>query len=461
MAAAPTGEGRAFHVSVVGLSGREKGSQGVGKSCLCNRFLCSHADQFRTDHISEISQSDFIGCVVNSKHFLYWGEVVKHMDNGQTALFRIIEHTEFSDDEKLQAFSGQSYMKRAAAVKVESKGKARYMSKDQMALPYEFAMLQFPDKFHVDGFLVVFDGSGYVDERSNDAQKKLFTKLIPTLVKTKKPVVVAATKCEQGHEASLRETEALIEKLMKYSHFIETSAFDDVNIEHAFFTLAHLIERGSKTRCKITPFAHASRFRQQQLTDSKKAYQTLLNERISDFQTTWQRAQKMLQEEVVFRDYVQMVGITKSRRPFLQHVTKLKEKKKEQKLTEHLTKMPKALAAILPNLNEDSTWLECQREMKSLKEFDQYFVILAEDSLWEDEDWLVSSDPRIPSSILGLPEAETCFEIHKRDVIARQRRMEMEQHLREMLHDSRNEILPGRMWAVQRQLNRQLRRTDG
>ena len=456
-------ERRAFHVSVVGLSGRDKGTQGVGKSCLCNRFLSTHADEFRTDHISEISESDFIGCVVNSKHFLYWGEVTKRLDDGQSAVFRVVEQTEFINDEKLSAFSGHSYAKRAVTVKLESKGKVRYISSDQMALPEEFEIMHFPDKFHVDGFLVVYDGSGYVDGRSHDAQKKVFSKLIPALVKTKKPVVVAATKCEASHETSVRETEALVEKLMKYPHFIETSAFEDVNVNHAFFTLAHLIERGVKTRCKITPFAQASRVRQQQLTDAKKSYQWLLSDRIGDFQTTWQRAQKMLQEEDAFRHYVQLQGMTKSRRPFLQHVTKLKEKKKEQKRSEHLTKIPKALAAILPKVNEDSTWLDCQEEMKSLKEFDQYFVILAEDSLWEDEDWLVSSDPRIPASILGLPEAETCFEVHKRDVIARQKRREMELHLREMLRDSKYSVLPGRMLdKLTRQTDRQTDgRTDG
>lgn len=34
-------EGRIINVSVIGLSGteREKGQYGVGKSCLCNRFI--------------------------------------------------------------------------------------------------------------------------------------------------------------------------------------------------------------------------------------------------------------------------------------------------------------------------------------------------------------------------------------------------------------------------------------
>ena len=445
MAAAQASDARTFNVSVVGLSGKEKGTQGVGKSCLCNRFMCSHADDFRTDHISEISQSDFIGSVVNSKHFLYWGQVGKVMDDGTSAVFRIVEMTEFSDDEKLQAFAGHAYLKRAVAVKLESKGKVRYMSKDQMALPEEFEMLAFPDKFHVDGFLVVFDGSGYVDGRSSEAQKKLLSKLVPVLVKTKKPVVVAATKCEQGNETSLREMEGFLEKIIKNCHFVEVSAFDDVNVEHVFFTLANLIQKGMKTRCKIVPFHQASMLRLQQLTNAKKSYQALLNERIADFQTTWLRAQKMLQNEDSFKSYVHLQGMSKSKRPFLQHVMKLKEKKKEQKLSEHFTKMPKALAAILPNLDEESTWSQCQKEMRKCKEFDQYFVILAEDSLWEDEDWLVSSDPRIPLSILGLPEAETCFAVHKRDVIARQKRLEMERNLRELLADARDDIQPGRV----------------
>lgn len=49
---------RLFTVSVVGLSGseKEKGSVGVGKSCLCNRFVRPLEDEFRGDHISTLSQ---------------------------------------------------------------------------------------------------------------------------------------------------------------------------------------------------------------------------------------------------------------------------------------------------------------------------------------------------------------------------------------------------------------------
>lgn len=49
---------RGVNVAVVGLSGTEKdkGQLGVGKSCLCNRFMRSLSDDYSVDHISVLSQ---------------------------------------------------------------------------------------------------------------------------------------------------------------------------------------------------------------------------------------------------------------------------------------------------------------------------------------------------------------------------------------------------------------------
>lgn len=49
---------RWINVSVVGLSGteKEKGAIGIGKSCLCNRFMRFLADDYNVDHISVLSQ---------------------------------------------------------------------------------------------------------------------------------------------------------------------------------------------------------------------------------------------------------------------------------------------------------------------------------------------------------------------------------------------------------------------
>ena len=49
---------RTLNVSVVGLAGTEKerGQSGLGKSCLCNRFIKSLADDYHVEHISVLSQ---------------------------------------------------------------------------------------------------------------------------------------------------------------------------------------------------------------------------------------------------------------------------------------------------------------------------------------------------------------------------------------------------------------------
>lgn len=46
------------NVAVVGLSGveKDKGQAGVGKSCLCNRFVRPLTDSYEIDHISVLSQ---------------------------------------------------------------------------------------------------------------------------------------------------------------------------------------------------------------------------------------------------------------------------------------------------------------------------------------------------------------------------------------------------------------------
>ncbi|KAK6269244.1 hypothetical protein J4Q44_G00394380, partial [Coregonus suidteri] len=114
-----------YAVSVVGLSGteKEKGNCGVGKSCLCNRYVRSNADGYYTEHTSVLSTIDFGGRVVNNDHFLYWGEVPHRSDDGLECKIQIIEQTEFIDDQTFlphRSTNLQPYTKRAAASKIQS-----------------------------------------------------------------------------------------------------------------------------------------------------------------------------------------------------------------------------------------------------------------------------------------------------------------------------------------------------
>lgn len=59
-------------VSVLGLSGNEfmKGSVGVGKSLLCNRFVRGQFDEFYPEHSSVLSQV-VISCIRLLKALIY------------------------------------------------------------------------------------------------------------------------------------------------------------------------------------------------------------------------------------------------------------------------------------------------------------------------------------------------------------------------------------------------------
>ncbi|KRX23988.1 Rho GTPase-activating protein 5 [Trichinella nelsoni] len=131
--------GRLFTVAVVGLSGseREKGVAGVGKSCLCNRFVRPLEDDYCAEHISALSPVDFGGRVVNNDHWLYWGERSMLVESGAELAFRIVEQTEFVDDEAFQPLRGSAsqrepYPKRSTALKLHSPDKLMYICKDQL-----------------------------------------------------------------------------------------------------------------------------------------------------------------------------------------------------------------------------------------------------------------------------------------------------------------------------------------
>ncbi|XP_009873995.1 PREDICTED: rho GTPase-activating protein 35-like, partial [Apaloderma vittatum] len=230
-----------YHVSVVGLSGteKEKGQCGIGKSCLCNRFVRPSADEFHLDHTSVLSTSDFGGRVVNNDHFLYWGEVVRSLED-------CVE----SSAEKLM-----------------------YFCTDQLGLEQDFEQKQMPDgKLLVDGFLLCIDVSRGMN-RNFDDQLKFVSNLYNQLAKTKKPIVVVLTKCDEGVERYIRDahTFALSKKNLQV---VETSARSNVNIDLAFSTLVQLLDK-SRGKAKIIPYFEALKQQSQQIAAAKDKYERL------------------------------------------------------------------------------------------------------------------------------------------------------------------------------------------
>lgn len=144
-------------MSVIGLSGMEKEKElagvGVGKSCLCNRFIHPLEDKYYEEHISVLSQSDFAGRVINNDHFLYWGEVTK-TDEGNNFTFHVVEQTEFVDDVSFTPFKTgrtDAYSKRCVQTKVQSAEKLMYICKDQLG---KISHLKTKSHFSLESYVV-------------------------------------------------------------------------------------------------------------------------------------------------------------------------------------------------------------------------------------------------------------------------------------------------------------------
>ena len=101
----------------------------------------------------------------------------------------------------------------------------------------EFDQRLMPDgKVNIDGFLVVFDVS-LVPNRTLERQVETTAGILNSLLKTKKPVVLATTKNDEGNEIFIREAERLLNRkeFKGIIPLVETSSHENINVDQAFF----------------------------------------------------------------------------------------------------------------------------------------------------------------------------------------------------------------------------------
>ncbi|KAG6799126.1 rho GTPase-activating protein [Apis mellifera caucasica] len=424
---------KTINVAIVGLSGTEKdkGQVGVGKSCLCNRFMRSLNDDYNVDHISVLSQSDFSGRVVNNDHFLYWGEVTKTAEDGTEYQFQVIEHTEFIDDASFQPFKGgkmEPYAKRCAATKITSAEKLMYICKNQLGIEKEYEQKVLPDgKLNIDGFLCVFDVS-VVPNRSIEKQVEIVANILNNLMKTKKPIVLVTTKNDDANEQYVKEAEKLVmRKEYKGSILIiETSAHENINIDLAFMILAQLIDK-TKMRSKVIPFAEAARARKELLDASTESLQRLIRIHVTDYRALWSQASKKLAQHKEFSTFVELFGIDATQRLFRRHIKKLKDEQVAKKIQGYLDMLPDILHEICPDITNliNEEWSAVQQYIKEHPDFHQYFYECPEDIPWIDCDFGENNGTKIPYDVLETPEAETVFKNHINVLQQEQRRLEL------------------------------------
>ncbi|XP_048016328.1 rho GTPase-activating protein 35 [Megalobrama amblycephala] len=443
-----------YNLVVVGLSGteKEKGQCGVGKSCLCNRFVRPSADDFYLDHTSVLSTSDFGGRVVNNDHFLFWGEAVRMLEDGAECRMHVVEQTEFIDDQTFQPHRStalQPYIKRAASPKLASAEKLMYFCTDQLGLEQDFEQKQMPEgKLLVDGFLLCVDVSRGMN-RNFDDQMKFVTNLYNQLGKTKKPVVLVLTKCDEGVERYIKDshTFALTKKNLQV---VETSARSNVNVDLAFLTLVQLIDK-SRGKPKIIPYFEALKQQSQQIASAKDRYEWLVSRIVKNHNETWPNTNRRMQTSPEYKEYVFLEGTSKAKKLFQQHVHRLKQEHIEKRRKIYLSTLPQALNSLVPDLDEIDhlSWSGVQKVLETKREFSHWFVIL-DDTPWETTPHIDNmEDERIPQDLLETPVAEAIYESHLEHLRNERKRAEMRFEFKEKLASSPF-VTPGKPWEEAR-----------
>lgn len=390
--------------------------------------------------------------MVNNDHFLFWGEAGRTTEEGQECRINVVEQTEFIDDQTFQPHRStalQPYIKRAASTKLASAEKLMYFCTDQLGLEQDFEQKQMPEgKLMVDGFLLCIDVSRGMN-RSFEDQMKFVTNLYNQLAKTKKPVVVVLSKCDEGVERYIKDshTFALTKKNLQV---VETSARSNVNVELAFLTLVQLIDK-SRGKPKIIPYFEALKQQSQQIATAKDRYEWLVNRIVKNHNETWPAVSHRMKSAPEYKGYVFLEGTAKAKKLFQQHVHRLKQEHIEKRRKAYLSKLPQVLSVLLPELDEIDhlSWSGVQKVLETKRDFCQWFVVL-DDTPWEITPHIDNmEDDRIPQDLLETSPAEMIYETHLEQLRNDRKRAEMRWELKEKLSVSPF-ITPGKPWEEAR-----------
>jgi len=353
------------------------------------------------------------GPIVNSTHFIYWGQTSYDADDGTPVYFQIIEQTEFCQDGSFNVFSSaQPYMKRAFATKnlPSASGKVAYYGPDQFADIQKYPNPEkFPDKFQIDGFILCIDMSLNLASSSPNIQK-YFEKLITEALLTKKPLVIAATKCDKMIPTTQEKLQTLLSKNKRQVSIVETSSLRNVNIETTFFALAEAMGR-VRFKTKNLPYTEAKKIvenRRQQVTDD---FEQILKETIIDCQLIPQQGVEAVRSHQSYSNYVFLCGSTEAKTLVRKHIRRLHTAQVEKKKAEFLESLPHHLRQLAPQLTPSAEVEELLEAVQLSNQFSQYFVVLDDGMEWEDSPVLVSSDKIIPFQFLkSCPEAMKVLE---------------------------------------------------
>lgn len=450
-----------INVIVVGVSGSEavKGPSGVGKSLLCNRFVRPAADEFHREHSSVLSQIDFCGSpVINKDHWLYWGSRVLTSPEASTSnvLVRVAEQTEFLDDETFETIAGcsksENYCQRCSRTSLQSRDKLMYIQKEQLGLESEFPQHLLPDgKFNVDGFILACDVSKDTVLHSNQV-----INIAKSIAKTKKPIVIAFTKCDEMSEECKRHYMTLFLATKELKHVlcnlspVETSSVKNVNVEYLFGCLAMLCLRSQKL-VKKPPLAYheASLFVEQRNLHVKCCFSTLLSQAVPlcvypKKCLSWKQVLADIDRHPDLMNFVEVFGSRVAFEMYERYVSEAKELWAMNRLRSLVPRLFEIFQVFLDVVDlADMEWNMAREYMRCHPLFSVLFENNDYDlDMWSPSTFNVDEKSRLPAEILLLPEAGNVFEQFRHSTQNLRLKHKLAQEFEYLLHEIHH-IFPG------------------
>ncbi|XP_052784164.1 uncharacterized protein LOC128219989 isoform X2 [Mya arenaria] len=310
-----------MNINVVGLSSYARDVYnrfGVGKSCLCNRFMRPSADDYITNHRSRISFADFYGSAVYKNHFLYWGESTNHF-MPKNIKFRVFEQTVFIDEFVAYPFeSKSSYLQRCMTRSIHLAGKAVYHGPNSLDCEQSSKSQSATEKFNVDGILCCVDVNKFND--NIDDQLIFTTEILKYGIKTMIPVVVVTTKNDERDEDSSNKVKTLVsrEQFKDKCILVESSSHLNVNVDTAFHALAthKKMLRKSKDRPMVVAFGPSDVRRKEVLKLARNDMNILVQNLLPRFKWTegLEHAFKVISKYTAYGNFLHEYGYRQTKR---------------------------------------------------------------------------------------------------------------------------------------------------
>ena len=358
---------RVYKIAVVGcprsVLSPEGFYDGVGKSCLCNRFI--RAEAYNEDHrqeSSELSEDEWTSNpVFNGDHFIYWGAANKHLSDKTKVRFQVVEHTEFykaksatklrtSSEDEEDSYSEDDeedsrneskddcselpfrlnlhlpttdYVARSCAIHFRSRrqGKMAYRLKaleeavKKSIGPIRATTQLFPNEdfggkktVGIYGFICIFDPT--LDGEPMLRQLNFLSELLRALVKTKRKVVIACVKCDMVEDHKIRFGSKLSTyALKKCIPFFEVSARDSVNVDDVFFSLVpSKMKNARRSSSNNTGYREVIDSRRGDLNRAKDAFRKMLQDKITDFSFKWSETLLFLEADYTYQSVKNLLG---------------------------------------------------------------------------------------------------------------------------------------------------------